>query len=553
MAVDTLEPTATFPEAWNASVPPGPPFTFDAMHFPFPISPLYATHSRGSGFVTALQEFKIPILADESLIRNHYRFGRMIMAEPSSPEEAAALFAPSEQALQAEVGRLFERWEGEHLPAVRERLTQLAALDPALDELPHALEEATAISYDLWTIHFRIVVPMTLAMQVFDEFHVDLFGGADTDGHALLVGVHSESIKSGIGLSDLALAARQLGLAPLFLETAPGELMAALECAEGGPEFLDRLSAWLAEHGYRQDLFDFAVPTWIEEPSYALAAIRGYVETGRDLRRDFEEMVQSASLAQAAARDRLAAYPEAVRDQFEVLMQAARHAMFLQEEHNFYIDQRGGAHLRLFFLRVGQRLVEAGLIDQPDDVMMLTLDELEEIAADPNRPALPRVLLAKVATCRRELAEARAMTPPPFLGDIPPTPPPLDNPLGRGMVRFWGVPPEPSGHPGELRGMAGSRGVASGRARVARTLQEAGSLQPGEILVAITTMPPWTPLFGVAAAVVTESGGPLSHCAIVAREYGIPAVVGAPDATSRITTGQRITVDGSSGVVTIDA
>jgi pyruvate,water dikinase len=121
------------------------------------------------------------------------------------------------------------------------------------------------------------------------------------------------------------------------------------------------------------------------------------------------------------------------------------------------------------------------------------------------------------------------------------------------MVRFWGVPPEPSGHPGELRGMAGSRGVASGRARVARTLQEAGSLQPGEILVAITTMPPWTPLFGVAAAVVTESGGPLSHCAIVAREYGIPAVVGAPDATSRITTGQRITVDGSSGVVTIDA
>jgi rifampicin phosphotransferase len=77
------------------------------------------------------------------------------------------------------------------------------------------------------------------------------------------------------------------------------------------------------------------------------------------------------------------------------------------------------------------------------------------------------------------------------------------------------------------------------------------SLQPGEILVAVTTMPPWTPLFGIAAAVVTETGGPLSHCAIVAREYGIPAVVGAHGATSRIATGQTISVDGGTGVVTL--
>jgi pyruvate,water dikinase len=90
-------------------------------------------------------------------------------------------------------------------------------------------------------------------------------------------------------------------------------------------------------------------------------------------------------------------------------------------------------------------------------------------------------------------------------------------------------------------------------ARVARTLAEATFLQPGEVLVAVTTMPPWTPLFGVAAAVVTETGGPLSHCAIVAREYGIPAVVGATGATRTIRTGQLVTVDGSRGVVTLGA
>jgi pyruvate,water dikinase len=90
-------------------------------------------------------------------------------------------------------------------------------------------------------------------------------------------------------------------------------------------------------------------------------------------------------------------------------------------------------------------------------------------------------------------------------------------------------------------------------ARVSRTLEEATAILPGEILVAITTMPPWTPLFGIAAAVVTETGGPLSHCAIVAREYGIPAVVGAHGATRVIATRHRITVDGGAGIVTLEA
>jgi pyruvate,water dikinase len=89
-------------------------------------------------------------------------------------------------------------------------------------------------------------------------------------------------------------------------------------------------------------------------------------------------------------------------------------------------------------------------------------------------------------------------------------------------------------------------------ARVVQTLEEAKALQPGEILVTVTTMPAWTPLFGAAAAVVTETGGALSHCAIVAREYGIPAVVGAFGATRAIKTGQVISVDGTNGTVSIE-
>jgi pyruvate,water dikinase len=131
------------------------------------------------------------------------------------------------------------------------------------------------------------------------------------------------------------------------------------------------------------------------------------------------------------------------------------------------------------------------------------------------------------------------MTPPAFLGE-----PSASSPAE-------GESPEPAEDLIGLRGMGSAKGEVTGIARVARTLDEARNVQPGEILVTITTLPPWAPLFGVVAAVVTETGGPLSHCAIVAREYGIPAVVGVPGATQRIATGQRIFVDGAAGVVTL--
>ena len=100
-----------------------------------------------------------------------------------------------------------------------------------------------------------------------------------------------------------------------------------------------------------------------------------------------------------------------------------------------------------------------------------------------------------------------------------------------------------------MRGNSGSPGKAQGHARVIRSLAEAGKLQPGDVLVAETTAPPWTPLFATAAAIVTDTGGILSHCAIVAREYGIPAVVGTGMATATFIDGQLIEVDGDAGLV----
>jgi phosphohistidine swiveling domain-containing protein len=412
-----------------------------------------------------------------------------------------------------------------------------------------ALQET---SERLWTIHFRIAPIMLAAMQLFDEFHADLFEGNEADGHALLVGAVSSSIEAGFGLADLGARARELGLEDIFRATPVDSLAQALAASVAGQILLSELDDYLDLYGLRQDLFNLTTPTWRENPAIPLANIRAYVLSGRDERAEHASRTRAAEESLAAARTRLATYPTPIRDQFETLLQYARHGAFLQEEHNFAIDQPAQAHTRLFCLRLGERLIEAGLVEQPDDVFMLYREEIVDALTEPD--AKKSADLAKmIAERRAEYDLAWTLVPPPFVGP-PPSAPASGGDLlvNRATGRFWGERPEEPETPGRINGNAGSRGVASGIARVARTLEEASAIVPGEILIAVTTMPPWTPLFGLAAAVVTETGGVLSHCAIVAREYGIPAVVGAHGATSRIVSGQRITVDGTNGIVLLE-
>jgi phosphohistidine swiveling domain-containing protein len=553
MSLATTE--QTFPQPWETPFDDGEPFLFDPMHSPLPVTPLSADlvgTATSVGMTASAEEMQLPIAGYDTRERNYFHYTRFVPVIPASEEEARQFAARAEENGKREIGRMMERWHGEYLPRLRELEARLADLVPpgASDaDILAALDEAQAIANEAWTIHFRIAMPMLLSMQIFDEFYADLFGGTDADGHALLVGAVSESVKAGFGISDLAILARDAGLESLFLATPPDAIVRTLQGMEAGRTFLTALNDYLAEYGLRQDLFDLATPTWQEDPTFALAAIRAYLMTGRDARAEHAAIATSAEAAVTAAREQLAVYPEAVRGQFEALLQFAREGSFLQEEHNFYIDQRNTALLRLVMLRIGDHLVERGWLQSPEDIFLLHMDELRTILR--GAPGLTSAAIQENVTRRRaEMAQAATMTPPPFIGRPPAGPPSPSNPMERGLLRFFGGPPQVSDTPGQLKGTPGSRGTVRGMARVVRTLEEAQALQPGEILVAITTMPPWTPLFGIAGGVVTETGGPLSHCAIVAREYGIPAVVGAAGATRVIQTGQEIAVDGSGGLVT---
>jgi pyruvate,water dikinase len=547
-----------FPVHWDDPADAYVTYTTDMMHNPDPMSPLQQTLQPSTfyGWQKAMREFGMPFKAMHVRFQNFYQYDRVEMIEPASPEEAKAGGEALEATMKREVGSLADRWNDEHLPRTRQIIDRFIAIErdsasAPLADIASMLGEFEEIRAELWTIHFRIVVPMMLGMQIYDELYTDLFGGTEADAHVLLGGRLTRSVAAGIGLSDLAANARAAGLDRLMIETPLDSLIQQLRMSEDGRAFLDDLGRYLDEFGYRSDLFDIMTPTWRENPLIPLSTVRWYLVNGFNARGDHDAKARAADEALDAARGRLASYPEPVRQQFEAMVAAARVAAALQEDHNFYIDQHSVAWTRLLFLQVGKRLVSAGVLELPDDIFMLRLDEIRDLLGSPISDSNPRQTRATVAERRAGMEHARTLTPPPFLGP-PPEAPTEDNVIARGMGNFWGLPPRPAEEPGQLMGNAGSRGVATGEAFLARNLSEATALQPGQILVAMTTMPAWTPFFGVAAAIVTETGGPLSHCAVVAREYGIPAVVGAAGAMSAIQPGQRITVDGGRGIVLLN-
>jgi phosphohistidine swiveling domain-containing protein len=193
---------------------------------------------------------------------------------------------------------------------------------------------------------------------------------------------------------------------------------------------------------------------------------------------------------------------------------------------------------------LGRRLVAAGAIEKADDVFWLEGDELRDAAEalDAGRTDLED-LSGGVRERKAEWLARRRATPPPVL-------PEGRRFLGLDVRRWLPARPEvPAGDTIEVVGASSGRIMA--RARVLRGPENFGEMRPGEVLVAGITTPAWTPLFALASAVVTDVGGPLSHGSIVAREYGIPAVLGTGVATRRIESGQRIRVDGDAGTVTL--
>jgi phosphohistidine swiveling domain-containing protein len=243
-------------------------------------------------------------------------------------------------------------------------------------------------------------------------------------------------------------------------------------------------------------------------------------------------------LAEKECRDSLAGEPILLA-RFETLLRLAQSYAALREEQSNLLTL-GWPLLRRAVLRLGAAALGHGVVDAPEDAFFMTRIELEAASIGSDQPELR----ARIGDRRTRWESYRRLAPPLALGKAPRL---LQRMMGSlELLRSDAVASERA-----LHGEPASPGRASGPVRVVRSSVDFGAFRNGEVLVAQVTAPAWTPLFARAAAVVTDGGSLAAHASLVAREYGIPAVVATRDATSRLSDGQWVTVDGSGGFVEV--
>ncbi|HJS18857.1 MAG TPA: PEP-utilizing enzyme [Anaerolineales bacterium] len=462
----------------------------------------------------------------------------------------AGMSKQQEAALNPLIERFESYWFEELLPEIKQHIAYFESSDlrgMSLDHLRAHLAETLKRVERMGALH-GVIMPMLFAMSQFEELYCELFEGATTlDALRLTQGFDNKTMEGDRALWRLSRAARTIPEVQTILSGhTPGEVIPALEKSAASQQFLADLHKWLAQYGQRlNSVFSLGEPSWIEDPTPPIQNLQAYIAQS-DIRPEMEPaaLVAEREKAVAQARARLAGYPQPVVARFETLLKAAQVATVVHEDHNFWIDQRLFYHIRRLIIEFGGRLAQVGTLEAVNDVFYLMPDELQ------NGRDVP--MKGLVQERKVEMERFSHMTPPPMLG----TAPAFEMTDGGSMVRamFKGeMSPANNGNgeAGKVKGLAGSAGVARGTARVIHSLAEAGKLQPGDVLVAVATEPPWTPLFATASAIVTDAGGVLSHSAVVAREYRIPAVVGTGNATTTFEDGQLIEVDGNAGIVRV--
>jgi rifampicin phosphotransferase len=321
------------------------------------------------------------------------------------------------------------------------------------------------------------------------------------------------------------LASGRLRDALLSGDSPPG--LDSLREVEGGDAFVSAFEAYLERYGWRTQDWDLSSPTWRERPEVPLAILRRTL--AEDLPSPMEAVREAGrrrAAALATAEDRLAHDPEKLR-QFRELAARTPNYLGVKEGRALWQLTLNGV-LRQAILRKSDFLVAQGVIRSAEDVFYLTATEVDDPAA---------VGPGEVEARKRERER--------WVGVIPPS--------QIGGVDGGETETAPDAAPAlEFKGIAASRGVVTARARVLRSIDEFDKLAAGEVLVCASTTPTWTPLFGIAGGLVTDGGGLLSHPAIAAREYAIPAVVGTRMATTTIPDGALVTVDGTAGTVRIE-
>ena len=544
--------SSSFPVDWENTEDAKGFWIIDIVHCPEPVARLdydLRIDTLNDASNQVLGRLGVPMLTEARLI-NGFVYHKIINPDVA-PEALPGMLDAVDDAVRTTARDLNDHWEKEWLPAVKAHLADLAAFDVGGASLPQLLAHLADLRgriIQMWTVHHSLLYPFLTALADFDQAYRDLFPDAKPlDAYDLTAGFPNKTIEANGRLWELGReAARSSALRTLILGSAPSELAAALSQSEEGRALWTRIEAYAATYGERNDDLYTTKPSWNEDLTPVLRGLREAVLVpDRDLAAELGEQALKREARLSEVRAAIASHPRLIVEEFEALLRAAQDATVLSEDHHFWIDCKVTYHTRRVCLEVGRRLVQQGALDRPDDVFHFTLGELAALG----EPGAPTAHLRDLSAARQAYAARFADAKPPTILGIPRPFLPMDCAVLRAFNKFSGNIFAPPTEGTDLRGMPGSAGKITGPARVVRNLDDAQKLEPGEILVAPFTLPSWTPFFASAKAVVTNVGGMLCHAAVVAREYGIPAVVGTVRATETLRDGQLIEVDGDAGVV----
>ncbi len=514
------------------------------------MSPLFAT-------------FLAPILTHARQVGGSARFGWQLpktwrVREPcyavvnghfyarADPDAISILALPARYVMGELGGGWLARWNATGLPVYLARIERYRSIDVAStssNELLLVLEDLALDAAELWYA-LGLASGATIPIEPF----LRLLGGvaretnsADGDLLVLLSGSDSPLIREQISLYQLAQDALAAQAITDWVERGVfGTGPPAGADTAGAAGFGARLRTHIDRYGHQTSSLDFVVPCLAEQPDQILNALRCYQIPGA---RNPASVLRSSIQRRTEATNRvLARLHRPRRAAFRRLLRRAQMHVLAREQLVFDL-QRGWPLFRTILIELGTRLVNDRVLGSAGEVFALERDELwGAFSRDGRSPTLGQRARERHA----QWLERQALRPPTHI-------PPRDDPTWRDTMRFpfdlHSFADQTERRTRVVRGAAASAGQVRARARVLASPTEFSRLGPGEVLVAVATTPDWTPLFATAGAVVTDVGAVSTHASVVAREYGIPAVVGTQDATRVIGDGDMVTVDGSAGLV----
>jgi phosphohistidine swiveling domain-containing protein len=557
-----------FPIEWNSKTESQLFWIYDDLHIPQPVSPMF--FDIGGWWLTCdhmFRRFATPFAADWIAKKiNGYVFTAAIPADsrtladsteydsrysarvPRDPDYPAKMGPYLNAVLPVYATNFLTWWRERFRPEIERNFAYLDGYeytDRSLPEIAIWLEDAIDMHDRHWKIHWMLNFAQFSSTMALRGAVQEIKGSVDE----VLFGRLQSSVEDRNWDSIEALWKMKEEIKPVAelrdafkAETAAG-VLAKLRATPTGSRFIsERLDPWREEFGYKAIWsHEFVFPLWKENPGPIIEALRGYLESDYDYSKTITGVQKDLSSAKEELLDGVAGNAGTT---LKSALELATNMSPLTPDHHFYIDQGTNARLRMVLVGIGDRLVEEGVVDDREDTIFLLYNELRQLLGDP-KAYDARSLVSKRRDEREQAFEIR---PPAWVGTA--TQVALDFPY----AGLWGFPEKfhrKIAATGEVRGLAASPGVVEGVARHVESLEEFDQVRQGEILVCQMTNPAWVVLFTKIIGLVTDAGGATSHPAVVSREFGIPAVVGTSVATQRIKTGDRVRVNGSTGVVEI--